>query len=658
MVNKVDNPHSAAVVRLLQENRNALLAREDLQLQRMAKSWLQIERSLHSDMELLAYQIEDAKAAGKAVTEQLLRKQKLYQLLDKKLEEQVLKYAKTTAVTDISAEQAAYAKAGVQSAVAAIKTSYINMVPSFSVLSPTAFETMVGLLGDGTPLYRLLKQAYPDALDGIVKGLLQGVARGIGPNQTAKEMAQGMGMGLQRITLIARTEQLRMWRIATAQQYQESKVVERSKRLCMKDERTCLACLVMDGQVIPLDETMSDHPRGRAEVSGNLVLSSSPTALITHSYNGDIVVIHAASGNFLAVTPTHPVLTRRGWIAAKFIHEGDYVVSYGGTDWTSKIVGPDEDYVPTRVEEMTRSFNMFSLGRVPESAQYLYDNGGSHDSKVDVVFVNRFLWDSFDPSFQEQLRKFYFGRRCIRPGFFYTSRSFNEIFFAGLLSFILIDPIFQHNSLLFNSFSNVSKFVGLSDGKSFNFGVKKDFMDWPSGNIERFSNGIFRFTTGISGDDISSVNGVFRPPEQPLTLEQVRQSLRTSMPKTSRFSDVITSQIKFDRVSHTDVRSFFGHVYSLQTEEGWYCSGGIISHNCTSVPVVTGAPEITWELGKDWFLKQPEKVQRDMMGNAMYQLWKEKQFDLSDLAGIHHNDIWGDSPYVKTYKEIKAAKEV
>ena len=330
------------VIRTLQENRNALLAREDMQLQRMAKAWLQIERSLHSDMELLAYQIEDAKAEGKAVTEQLLRKQKLYQLLDKKLEEQVLKYSKTTAASDISAEQAAYAEAGVQGAVAAIKTSYINMVPSFSVLSPTAFETMVGLLGDGTPLYRLLKQAYPDALDGIVKGLLQGVARGIGPNQTAKEMAQGMGMGLQRITLIARTEQLRMWRIATAQQYQESKVVERSKRLCMKDERTCLGCLMLDGQLIPLNETLSDHPRGR----------------------------------------------------------------------------------------------------------------------------------------------------------------------------------------------------------------------------------------------------------------------------------------------------------------------------CTSVPVVTGAPEITWELGKDWFLKQPEKVQRDMMGNAMYQLWREKKFDLSDLAGIHHNDKWGDSPYAKTYKEIKAEKEV
>ncbi len=251
------------VIRILKEFRNALLAREDAQLQRMAKQWLQMEQSLQVDMQVLAQQLDYAKQHGLVVTEQLIAKQAEYQRLEAQLHDQVLKYVRDHAVADIAGEQLAYAEHGIKGAVDAIKASYVNLVPTFNQLPVDALSDYIGMLGDGTPLYRLLKEAYPDALDGIVKALLNGMARGLGPRQIAEDMSHGMGLGLERITTIARTEQLRVWRVATAKQYQESKVVTRSRRLATHDSRVCPACLFSDGEVVPLGEVLHDHPRGR-----------------------------------------------------------------------------------------------------------------------------------------------------------------------------------------------------------------------------------------------------------------------------------------------------------------------------------------------------------------------------------------------------------
>jgi len=250
------------VVRLARENRNALLAREDLQMQRMAKQWLAIERSIQNDMLILAQEIVDAKATGKVITEQLIARMDRYKVLNASLKQQVLDYSKNQAAKDITAEQLAYAEHGLDGAMAAIKSQYAFGV-SFNTLSVDQFTDLAGMLGDGTPLNRLLKEAYPQSLDGIVKALLEGTARGIGPAQTAALMARGMGMGLDRITLIARTEQLRAWRTSTAEKYRRSGVVLYSLRVCAKDSRTCMSCLALDGEKVPIDEVLSDHPRGR-----------------------------------------------------------------------------------------------------------------------------------------------------------------------------------------------------------------------------------------------------------------------------------------------------------------------------------------------------------------------------------------------------------
>jgi hypothetical protein len=250
------------VVRMARNDRLALLLREDAQLERMAKQWLAIERSLDKEMIELAQQIAEAKANGSIITEQLIRRMDKYKILNAQLKAQILEYAKTQAAKDIAEEQLAYALQGVTTATALIKAQ-MSLGVVFKTLSVDQLTDLSGLLADGSPLYNLLREAYPDALDGIIKALLEGSAKGWGPGQNAAYMAKKMGLGLERLTLIARTEQLRAWRIATARQYKESGVVLYSKRVCAKSSRTCMACLAADGEIVPIDEVLSDHPRGR-----------------------------------------------------------------------------------------------------------------------------------------------------------------------------------------------------------------------------------------------------------------------------------------------------------------------------------------------------------------------------------------------------------
>ena len=54
-------------------------------------------------------------------------------------------------------------------------------------------------------------------------------------------------------------------------------------------------------------------------------------------------------------------------------------------------------------------------------------------------------------------------------------------------------------------------------------------------------------------------------------------------------------------------------------------------------------PDRTVETGEEWFNRQPEERQREMMGEQRYELWKQGNLDFEDMATTHHSDEWGDS---------------
>ncbi len=252
------DPREPEVLRLLREYRKALDAMDVDVMDHMAEEWLKAMNRLETDMELLAREMLERKANGTAITEQMILLDKRYQDLQTQMQAAIKKYSGFAAET-IGKNQLDSAFLGLTAA----RDSIITQTDlTFHKLDLKAVETMAGFLKDGSPLSTLLANAIPDAVDGLRDALLNGIARGSGVKTIVNEMVNGSGMGLERAVLIARTEVARTYREASLQQYRESGVVSGFKRM-VKKETACLACLMLDGEILQTDDDLDDHPGGK-----------------------------------------------------------------------------------------------------------------------------------------------------------------------------------------------------------------------------------------------------------------------------------------------------------------------------------------------------------------------------------------------------------
>ena len=253
------------VVTRAREFKAALLARETAQMADMARHWRAVEVALQAQIESLAQFAAGEVAAGRVLTQGTLLTMDRYQSLLIQTNAEIGRYG-AWAEQLIVSEQAKLAALGLAQAseLIALQADVAGISASFSRLPIDAVEQMAGLAGDGTPLNRLLAEAWPDAVEGLTRELVTGIALGRNPRIIAQRMVDnGLSTGLQRSMTIARTEQLRAYRQATQMQYRESRVVTAYKRLSAHDDRVCIGCLVMDGQIVSLEVDFEEHPQGR-----------------------------------------------------------------------------------------------------------------------------------------------------------------------------------------------------------------------------------------------------------------------------------------------------------------------------------------------------------------------------------------------------------
>lgn len=253
------------VVRTLFEYRDELGRRELSLLKRMSRLWLDVEREVKGEVYQLAELILSQQREGITITPQYIYSLKRY----KEFAEQAkieIDYYDRNIIELITKSQIENMNLGLEAANKAILQSYPISSPGWTQLNISAFETMAGMLGDGTPLSRLISKDYPFAIEQINTALINGVTIGKGYKQVADDMVMASRMAFERSVLIARTEINRAYRLANTEQYRQSGVVTGFKRLVYKPT-ACFACLMMDGEVIPVDQELYDHPRGRCSAA-------------------------------------------------------------------------------------------------------------------------------------------------------------------------------------------------------------------------------------------------------------------------------------------------------------------------------------------------------------------------------------------------------
>ena len=229
----------------------------------MSGQWLAIERSLSDEIDDLAVAFDQRREDGEVITQAALFRMDRYQSLMRQLRVELTDYEEYADET-ISGVQRSFGVQGIDQAGQLIRMQYPGVAPSFDRLPISVVENMVGLAGDGSPLTDLLRARMGDAVTGLTHELITGTALGRNPRDTARHMMRnGMSQGLNGALNIARTEQLRVYRQTSQEQYQAADVVYAHVRVATHDDRVCPACIMAEGEILRPDEAVYDHPQGR-----------------------------------------------------------------------------------------------------------------------------------------------------------------------------------------------------------------------------------------------------------------------------------------------------------------------------------------------------------------------------------------------------------
>ncbi len=324
------------VVQAVRAQRAALLAREAAQMKEMAQVWGRAEAQLQSAFDALALQIQGMRDAGEAVNPGKVYRLERYSRLLFQVRQEMEGYADYAAKTVTAGQESAVWLAQQEAQhtvrIAVEQTRAGAIVPpqgvgaGFVQLNPRAVEAMVGIMGDGTPLRTYLQGVYGDAAEGMTQYLTRAVTQGLNPRQTAREMAKGLRLGLDRALIIARTEQLRVYRESSRLTYEASGVVAGYRRISAKSTRTCLGCLIEDGRVYPVSVPFEDHPNGRCAAVP--ILASGPTP--QWETGADWLARQSEADQVKIMGPTRQELWATGQVPLKQMAMHTYDPLWGG----------------------------------------------------------------------------------------------------------------------------------------------------------------------------------------------------------------------------------------------------------------------------------------------------------------------------------------
>jgi hypothetical protein len=271
------------VIQVIEEQRAGLLAHEEIVMRAMAERWLQVENALRADMMDLAFYLDELRQSGQIITIARLMQMERYQALiaDARREEE--QYAAWLA-QDLASDQRALVGQGIMEAQDLITAALASeqdagiLSLAFNRINVTAVNYMAGFAADGTPLYELLRESYPESVLALTDNLVTGLAKGVGPRATAAAMAEDMAGNLDRALLIARTEQLRALRTGSLEQMRQSNVVSGYIRRAQRNATVCGACLALDGtEVESADpESFASHPNCQCYAQPKLTFGKTP----------------------------------------------------------------------------------------------------------------------------------------------------------------------------------------------------------------------------------------------------------------------------------------------------------------------------------------------------------------------------------------------
>lgn len=361
--------------------------------------------------------------------------------------------------------------------------------------------------------------------------------------------------------------------------------------------KTYHGCKGLNGKVFRLGDPMppnAAHPN--CVLPGQIVSVPGLLAGTKSFYRGIVIEIRTGSGRRLSVTPNHPILTSRGWVAAQELSSLDNVICHSTPRNFSLSVYPDYNHIPSLIEDVFRSLEMsvFSRSmRVPISPVDFHGDGERIDGDINIVYPYRKLVLRIQSLLAQGVHSVNFTGRDVNSSFKDGHSSlalFSESSFSSPSS--NMGSFGVRHPLLFGHVG-VSETLGVGKTSRGDVVLGKNSTYNNSGNMEFFSQsklggaGLIKTNNGFNRNSFVSIPGFFDWLNSNF-FQVFGNGLALDSELTSDFLRRESAFIHSDKVTNVSRVFFTGHVYDLQSVYGLYTSNGIITHNCHCLPTPDG----------------------------------------------------------------------
>jgi hypothetical protein len=432
-------------------------------------------------------------------------------------------------------------------------------------------------------------QIVVNRMDRLAGVLIDGLEKGLAPDAIARQLTSVLG-DKQWAHLVSLTETTRAVSEASLASYARNGV-EAIEWMTAEDQRVCQRCSINEDQgPIPLGSVFpdgSDAPPGHPLCfpAGTVVAGPLATAATARRYEGDLVTVVFASGQELAVTPNHPVLSANGWVPAGDLHEGVQVLRASDVQRVLGLIHPDDRQAVARIEDVAgalREAGPVLAVSVPATPEDFHGDGTAH-GEVDVVLA------AGRSELHVQAEA---GQQGGEARFVRAARS------AGLGvgdAHPALDALRAASRLMGGGHQGDSLRVG-GPGPAHRHGggtvapVDAGFAEHPvdAGAHQPVAGGegLHRLAGQEVLDEVG--RGGFDTPGLPRAaggdapLEQaLAERLVADAAQIGALLHAGAGLVELDRVVEVRrVQDWAGHVYNLETLDGWYLADGVIVHNC------------------------------------------------------------------------------
>lgn len=396
--------------------------------------------------------------------------------------------------------------------------------------------------------------------------------------------------------------------------------------IAINDHRTRPAHHALHGLMMPVDDERWQQlapPLGfNCFLPGTTVRGEFELGLKSR-YTGEAVEITAGTGDRLAVTANHPVLTRRGWLPAHQVKEGDYLLAYGG------VVNPllarvfNDQYPPSPVEDVFETLRANGFGIADIAAFQFHGDAHLRESEVHVAGRDAHLIARMQAAGLHGIEQFH----LVGAGARFTGQLAGDSAaqFDMAQRLLFADDAANVAARTANSLCHTTlaafKYIAVFIKDAFTQGARLFTHSSPRGG----QLALRAAGSGFDGEPLDGLRFALTAPCNTMRQQALTDNLTAdavalgetvfTLPGNIGLDDTVYDRIRqdvtgFAETSVAGVRRFHysGHVYDFQTKNGLIVAGNIVVHNCRCTMVslsekqakalgYTGAPQElpTWE---------------------------------------------------------------